>query len=152
MQQEIVRVTKVFTFDMAHALFGYDGPCKNIHGHTYHLHVTLAGKVNDQSNHPEQGLVVDFGKIKDITRSKVISRFDHSLVLHQNAPYSIDRFLPDHFEKIILLPFQPSCENLMLHFKSLISDALPKEVTLVRMRLEETPTSYAEWLIEDQNS
>jgi 6-pyruvoyltetrahydropterin/6-carboxytetrahydropterin synthase len=150
MHKDIIRVTKVFTFDMAHALFGYDGPCKNIHGHTYHLHVTLAGTINDIVNHPEQGLVIDFGVIKKITKEKVISQFDHALVLHKDAPYSVDSFLPDHFEKIILLPFQPSCENLMMHFKALIVNSLPAEVQLVKMRLEETPTSYAEWFSEDQ--
>lgn len=150
MQKEIVRVTKVFTIDMAHALFGYEGPCKNIHGHTYHLHVTVAGSVNDQKLHPSQGLVIDFTVIKQITMEHVISKFDHALVLHESAPYSIHGFLPEHFEKVILTPFQPSCENLMLHFRSLIATALPTDVSLVKMRLEETPTSYAEWFLEDQ--
>lgn len=135
---------------MAHALFGYDGPCKNIHGHTYHLHVTVAGLINETPNDPNQGLVIDFGVIKQITKEHVISRFDHALVLHQDAPYSIDTFLPDHFEKVLLVPFQPSCENLMMYFKSLISSALPSDVKLVKMRLEETPTSYAEWFLHDQ--
>ena len=128
MLQETVRVTKVFTIDMAHALFGYDGPCKNIHGHTYHLHVTVAGKINNTPNVPEQGLVIDFGVIKQITKDKVISKFDHALVLHKDAPYSVDNFLPEHFEQVILLPFQPSCENLMLHFRELIAAELPSNV------------------------
>ncbi len=150
MQEEIVRVTKVFTIDMAHALFGYDGPCKNIHGHTYHLHVTVAGHINTTAGDAKQGLVIDFGVIKQITVDNVISKFDHALVLHKDAPYSIDRFLPENFEKVILLAVQPSCENLMLHFKSLIAADLPAEVKLVKMRLEETPTSYAEWFAHDQ--
>lgn len=150
MTNEIIRVTKVFTIDMAHALFGYDGPCKNIHGHTYHLHVTVSGKINDIEGDPKQGLVIDFSLIKQITSDKVISKYDHALVLHKDAPYSIHTFLPDHFEKVILLPFQPSCENLMMHFRDLISSELPKDVSLVKMRLEETPTSYAEWFREDQ--
>jgi 6-pyruvoyltetrahydropterin/6-carboxytetrahydropterin synthase len=145
-----VRVTKVFTFDMAHALYGYEGPCKNIHGHTYRLHVTVAGKINDTPGHPEQGLVVDFGKIKDITHRHIISQFDHALVLHKEAPYTKDSFLPDNFEKVILLNVQPSCENLMMHFHSLLLGALPKEVELVKLKLEETPTSYAEWVVEDE--
>lgn len=151
MFNDTVRVTKVFTFDMAHALFGYDGPCKNIHGHTYHLHVTLSGKINQQENDPEQGLVIDFGVIKQITKDKVISQFDHALVLHKDAPYSIEGFLHEHFEKVILLPFQPSCENLMMHFRDLIMSELPAIVQLVKLRLEETPTSYAEWFKEDQS-
>lgn len=150
MEKEIVRVTKIFTMDMAHALFGYEGPCKNIHGHTYRLHVTVSGLVNNTPNDPQQGLVVDFGVIKKITNEHVIHKYDHALVLHKDAPYSIHTFLPEHFEKIILLPFQPSCENLMLHFRELIIKWLPTEVNLVYLRLEETPTSYAEWRIEDQ--
>ncbi len=145
-----VRVTKVFTFDMAHALYGYDGPCKNIHGHTYKLHVTVAGKINDQSGHPELGLVVDFGKIKEITVRHIMSKFDHALVLHKEAPYTKDSFLPDNFEKVILLDVQPSCENLMMHFHGLLNSALPAEVKLVKLKLEETPTSYAEWNESDQ--
>ena len=61
-----IRVTKVFTFDMAHALFGYDGPCKNIHGHTYELSVTLKGKVLQENNHPKDGMVIDFTDFKQL--------------------------------------------------------------------------------------
>jgi 6-pyruvoyltetrahydropterin/6-carboxytetrahydropterin synthase len=152
MQNELVRVTKVFTMDMAHALFGYEGPCKNIHGHTYRMHVTLSGRVITDQNSALNGLVIDFGDIKTLVHEKIVSRFDHALVLHESAPYSIDRFLPEHFEKVILVPFQPSCECLMLHFREQIVDVLPSSVNLVYLRLEETATSYAEWRIEDQKS
>jgi len=150
MQREVVRVTKVFNLDMAHALFGYEGPCKNIHGHTYHLHVTLSGKIIEDESNPLNGLVIDFGDIKILVHDKIVDRFDHALVLHKDAPYSINSFLPDHFEKVILLPFQPSCECLMIHFKEILVGSLPEHVKLVYLRLEETATSYAEWRIEDQ--
>jgi len=149
-ENHIVRVTKRFTFDMAHALFGYEGPCKNIHGHTYHLSVTVAGYVNEQNGHPELGLVVDFGELKEITKRVILSEYDHALVLKDDAPYSTDGFLAGHFEKLILVPFQPSCENLLLHFRSKLEQSLPGYVRLVSLRLDETPTSYAEWREEDQ--
>jgi len=135
---------------MAHALYGYEGPCKNIHGHTYHLSVTVAGKVNDREGDPELGLVVDFGHLKDIARTSILDQYDHALVLKNDAPYSKDSFLPDHFERVILVPFQPSCENLLLHFRAILTDSLPANVRLVVLRLDETPTSYAEWREEDQ--
>jgi 6-pyruvoyltetrahydropterin/6-carboxytetrahydropterin synthase len=147
---DTIRVTKRFTFDMAHALYGYDGPCKNIHGHTYHLAVTVAGVINIQEGHPELGLVVDFSELKEITRQIILSEFDHALVLKNDAPYSRDGFLPEHFEKVLLVPFQPSCENLLMHFHRLLMEALPARVRLVALRLDETPTSYAEWRMEDQ--
>ncbi len=43
----MIRLTKIFNFEMAHALYGYDGPCKNIHGHSYQLEVTIAGNLKD---------------------------------------------------------------------------------------------------------
>jgi 6-pyruvoyltetrahydropterin/6-carboxytetrahydropterin synthase len=147
---QVIRVTKRFTFDMAHALYGYDGPCRNIHGHTYHLSVTVAGKVNTSEGDPELGLVVDFGELKEITRQVILSEYDHALVLKEDAPYSRDGFLPGHFGKVLLVPFQPSCENLLLHFHGLLSPRLPAHVRLVALRLDETPTSYAEWREEDQ--
>ena len=113
----MLQVTKIFRFETAHAINGYPGQCKNIHGHTYHLHVTVSGTINQTANDPKQGLVIDFGIIKNLVYEQVIDKFDHALVLHKDAPYSIDGFLPEHFEKVILLAIQPSCENLMLHFK-----------------------------------
>lgn len=144
-----VRVTKSFTFDMAHALFGYDGPCKNIHGHTYHLFVTLMGNVIQPANSAEQGLVIDFGEIKEIVKTHVVDHFDHALVLNQQAQYATQGFLSEHFEKVIRLPFQPSCENLFLFFKNIIREKIPQNVKLVRVKLTETPTSFAEWRLED---
>ena len=150
MDPATIRVTKSFSFDMAHALFGYDGPCKNIHGHTYHLHVTLAGKINSEPGSPTLGLVIDFSQIKEVTQRHVIQVYDHALVLFDQAPYSKEVFLPGNFEKVLLVPFQPSCENLLLHFRELLATALPAEVRLVQLRLDETPTSSAEWREEDQ--
>jgi len=145
MHVEKVRVTKSFTFDMAHALFGYNGPCKNIHGHTYHLFVTVLGEVDQDPTSPQQGLVMDFSDLKKIVRSEVVNDFDHTLVLNQQAPYATNNVALDQFEKVIRLPFQPSCENLMLFFKNKIKKNLPENISLVNIKLVETPTSFAEW-------
>jgi len=86
---ETVRVTKIFVFDMAHALYGYDGPCKNIHGHTYKLSVTLKGTpVKDNSN-PKAGMVIDFSILKQIVQEKIIKQFDHALVLNNDSPHKL---------------------------------------------------------------
>ena len=67
----IIRVTREFSFEMAHVLKGYDGPCKNVHGHSYHLFVTLSGiPVNDKSD-PKNGMVIDFNVISEIGRAHV---------------------------------------------------------------------------------
>jgi 6-pyruvoyltetrahydropterin/6-carboxytetrahydropterin synthase len=149
--KDIVRVTKKFTIDMAHALYGYDGPCKNIHGHTYHLSVTVIGHVEQSNNSPKQGMVVDFTDLKTIVMAEIVNIFDHALVLNEHAPYSQNDIISNQFEKVILTPFQPSCENLLLHFKNRIIDKVPDYVKLCSIKLEETPTSYAEWMMNDNS-
>lgn len=150
MKSSFVRVSKRFSFDMAHALYGYDGPCKNIHGHTYHLSVTLLGQPIQNSDDVKLGMVIDFSDLKRIVNDQILSTYDHALVINKEAPYSKNELLFKEFEKVILVDYQPTCENLLLHYVQLIQAALPTEYTLVSVRLEETPTSYAEWLLSDQ--
>lgn len=144
-----IRVTKVFTFDMAHALHGYDGLCKNIHGHTYRLSVTLIGKTIQEEGHAKQGMVIDFSDFKKIVKEKVVDVFDHTLVLNANSPHAKIQGLADNFERLILTDYQPSCENLLIDILERIKTDLPSNVELCNVRLEETPTSYAEWFKSD---
>lgn len=134
---------------MAHALFGYDGPCKNIHGHTYHLSVTLMGTPLSDSSDTKLGMVIDFGDLKSIIKKNIIDIYDHALVLNEQAPYSKSDVIVNEFEKVILVPFQPTCENLLLKFVHSVKSLFPPQVTLVSIRLDETPTSYAEWFLGD---
>ncbi|HET6225559.1 MAG TPA: 6-carboxytetrahydropterin synthase [Bacteroidia bacterium] len=69
-----IRVTKEFSFEMAHALLGYSGPCKNIHGHSYQLAVTMKGLVNTNQDSPILGMVIDFSKIKEIVKTELLRR------------------------------------------------------------------------------
>lgn len=134
---------------MAHALYGYDGPCKNIHGHTYHLSVTLMGAPIMDSGDVKLGMVIDFGDLKSIVKEQIINIYDHALVLNEQAPYSKSEVIANEFEKVILVPFQPTCENLLLHFVDSIKNLFPASVKLVSIRLDETPTSFAEWFLND---
>jgi 6-pyruvoyltetrahydropterin/6-carboxytetrahydropterin synthase len=151
MQTQHVRVTKRFTFDMAHALFGYDGPCKNIHGHTYHLSVTLMGKPLSDTSNVKLGMVVDFGDLKKIVQTTILDTYDHALVLNEEAPYSKSEVISNEFEKVILVPFQPTCENLLLYFVELLKPTFDINMQLVSVRLDETPSSYAEWQVTDNH-
>lgn len=144
-----IRITKSFTFDMAHALEGYNGLCKNIHGHTYVLQVTVLGKPIDENSNPENGLVMDFGDLKKIVKKGVLDTFDHALAIKEGSSILKSLNLSEN-ERLITTPFQPSCENLLIHYVGIIQSLLPQQVKLVAVRLNETPTSYAEWLLEDQ--
>ena len=144
-----IRVTKKFTFDMAHALYGYDGPCKNIHGHTYILSITLLGNIVSDYKNPKNGMVIDFTDFKKIVNEKIISIFDHSLVLNLNSPHAHLNDIDKNFEKINYVPYQPSCENLIVDFLNRLKDSFSVSIQIKSMKLEETPTSFAEWFYED---
>ena len=144
-----IRVTKEFKFEMAHALLGYDGPCKNIHGHSYQLSVTLKGKpINDSSN-PKTGMVVDFTDIKKLVTDELIHPFDHALVLNKNTAQETYAGLSN--QKLIVVDFQPTCENILIHFVKILKKILPSTTMLHHLLLRETSTSYAEWYAEDNS-
>lgn len=146
----MIRLTKIFNFEMAHALYGYDGPCKNIHGHSYQLEVTVAGKaLNDPSN-PKHGMVMDFTDLKKIVREQIIDRLDHALLLNGNSPHRNIPQLDANFEQVIFVDYQPTCENMLLDFVDRVRGLLPSHVKLVTMKLKETPHSFAEWQAGDQ--
>lgn len=143
----IIRITKEFQFEMAHALLGYDGPCKNIHGHSYQLKVTVKGKVKENTSDSDEGMVIDFGIVKNIVNEQVVHPYDHSLVL--NKKMNIDKTQYEFMNKLIIVPFQPTCEQLLVQFAALIQIKLPKNIQLHSLFLRETPNSYAEWFAED---
>ena len=147
-----IRVTKEFNFEMAHALYGYDGPCKNIHGHSYRLSVSIIGEINNQPNHPKNGMVVDFTDLKKIVNAQIINKFDHTLVLNANSPHKNFAEKENIFEKIILVDYQPTCENLLVDFVKKIIPHLAANMKLHHLRLSETTTSCAEWYAEDNKS
>jgi 6-pyruvoyltetrahydropterin/6-carboxytetrahydropterin synthase len=144
-----IRLTKSFSFEMAHALPGYDGACKNVHGHSYRLEVTVIGTPLQQPGHPKDGMVMDFKDLKNIINGQVVNIFDHALVLPETLPTDLLTALRQQFDNIVTLPFQPSCENLLLHFVQKIQTKMPDNVELKWMRLYETATSFAEWNEED---
>jgi len=143
----MVRITKEFKFEMAHALHGYDGLCKNIHGHSYKLCVTVKGEVKNDSGNPKDGMVLDFDVLKSIVKPEIINKYDHSLVLNANSPHSeIDL---SAFEKVFFLPYQPTSENLVTDFALKIKSKLPQGIELYKVVLSETATSFAEWNSQD---
>jgi 6-pyruvoyltetrahydropterin/6-carboxytetrahydropterin synthase len=145
----IIRVTKEFHFEMAHALLGYDGPCRHIHGHSYKLLVTVRGKLIDKENHPKLGMLIDFSDLKKIIHKEIIQVFDHALAINQKTDWVCPN--PDNgmFSRMLILDYQPTCENLVADFASRIKPLLPKEVELFSLCLFETATSYAEWFASD---
>ena len=145
-----IRVTKEFRFESAHALMGYDGPCKNVHGHSYELSVTVIGAPIDDRASAKLGMVMDFGDLKKIIKKQIVDPFDHALLLNSEVPQRELQNYGEPFTNIVLLPYQPTSENFLLDFAKRIAELLPQGVQLHSMRLRETANSYAEWFAADK--
>ena len=82
-----IRITKQFSFETGHALYGYDGKCKNVHGHSYRLDVTVIGQPIDDTSNVKYGMVIDFKDLKKIVKEEVVDVFDHATVFNKNTPH-----------------------------------------------------------------
>ena len=145
----IIRVTREFTFEMAHVLMNYDGPCRNVHGHSYRLFVTISGvPVNDPVN-PKLGMVIDFTDLKNIVLKNIVDVFDHSVVVSRDFDMDKTEMMSKTFGNTVVVDYQPTCENLVADFAGRIVKHLPSGIKLHSLKLYETAKSYAEWFAED---
>lgn len=138
-----VQLTKIFTFEMAHALPGYDGACRNLHGHSFRLEVTISGIPLEQPGHPKNGMVMDFKDLKKIVKESVIEIVDHALLLPESFAPELVAALRVQFEKVVTVPFQPTCEHVIVWFARQIQPNLPENIRLRKLVLYETATSFA---------
>ena len=147
----MIRLTKELSFESAHALWGYDGKCREVHGHSYRLFVTVKGEPISDPQSPKLGMVMDFGELKAIVAQQITDRLDHSFVMRRTAEAeSLAEVMKSQFTNVILVDYQPTCENMLQDFAARLKAALPEGVELHSLRLHETATSYAEWY-NDEN-
>ncbi|OFX85930.1 MAG: 6-carboxytetrahydropterin synthase QueD [Bacteroidetes bacterium GWF2_33_16] len=146
-----IRVTKEFNFEIAHALWNYNGPCANIHGHSYKLFVTVIGSPIVDEKNPKLGMVIDFGDLKKIINDEIIKPLDHAFIISKSASESLNCSQNQMFEKQSIVDYQPTCENMVIDFVQKIKKKLPSEVKLYSLKLHETATSFAEWFASDNN-
>lgn len=120
-----ISVCKTFQFDAAHFLPNYEGKCKNLHGHTWLLEVEVSLMLPFDliSEGPKQGMVIDFGDLKEVVQREVIDKLDHTL-------------LNDVIEN-------PTAENILLWIERVLG-SFGEELCVTRLRLYETPGSFAE--------
>ena len=145
-----IRITKQFSFETGHALYGYDGKCKNVHGHSYKLSVTVIGSpITDRSN-------VKFGTpppptdLKKIVKEEIVDQFDHATVFNGTTPHiELANELMTRGHHVILVDYQPTSENMVVDFSRRIISRLPQGITLFSLKLQETESSFAEWFASD---
>ena len=145
-----IRITKQFNFETGHALYGYDGKCRNVHGHSYKLSVTVIGHPITDTAHVKQGMVIDFSDLKKIVKEEIVNQFDHATVFNKNTPHiELAKELIERGHNVILADYQPTSENMVIDFASKIKARLPKGIKLHSLKLQETDTSFAEWYADD---
>lgn len=142
MKNKLVRVTREEEFEAAHLLPGYDGGCKNLHGHSYKIKVTVEGPQNKG-----WGMVLDFKNLKNIIKGIVP---DHKFLANKNDELSmrIVSLLKDNNLDYVLFDFDTTAENMVGYFAAKIQDELDQlydDVKVVKIRLWETTNSEATW-------
>jgi 6-pyruvoyltetrahydropterin/6-carboxytetrahydropterin synthase len=104
-------------FDAAHALRGYPGECRNLHGHTWDIEVTVAATQLD-----EIGIVHDFALLKEDLNA-VLDAYDHAF-LNEIAP----------FDEI-----SPTAENLARVIYEQLATTVDPRVSVVEVVVWESP-------------
>jgi 6-pyruvoyltetrahydropterin/6-carboxytetrahydropterin synthase len=145
-----IRITKQFSFETGHALYGYDGKCKNVHGHSYKLSVTVIGQPITDTSNVKYGMVIDFSDLKKIVKEDIVDIFDHATVFNKNTPHiELAAELKNRGHHVILVDYQPTSENMVTDFAQKIKSRLPQGIALHSLKLQETETSFAEWYASD---
>jgi 6-pyruvoyltetrahydropterin/6-carboxytetrahydropterin synthase len=134
----MLSVTKIFTFEAAHAISDYDGACKNIHGHSYKLHVTVTSK-KDLTN----SMVIDFKQLKKIVQQAILNDYDHALILKINKlNLTATQVIGT---KLLWFDEEPTAEQILLDMAKKLQSNIPNNVVLKELKLHETETCFATW-------
>ncbi|MCC6817188.1 MAG: 6-carboxytetrahydropterin synthase [Saprospiraceae bacterium] len=132
----MLSITKIFHFEAAHAISVHPGNCRKIHGHSYSLHISVSSEKLNNLN-----MIMDFFDLKILVQEKVLEDYDHALILKKST-ISIGEF-PE--VKFIWLDEEPTAEYMILDIKNRLLNFLPEGIKLIRIRLHETRSNYAEW-------
>ena len=104
-------VTKTVKFDAAHVLTDHQGLCRNLHGHTYRVDVSVATEADGD-------MVIDFKELKGILTEVILDRFDHSFIYNTGSAgeSEIAAVVEKHGMRTIAIPFRSTVENLAKMF------------------------------------
>jgi 6-pyruvoyltetrahydropterin/6-carboxytetrahydropterin synthase len=145
-----MQITTRLEFDAGHRIPDHKSQCRNLHGHRYALEITLSGDIISASNTSENGMVMDFSDVKQIARDSVVDVWDHAFLVFKDDKVVLDflKSLPNH--KTVIFPTVPTAENMAAEafkiLKSQYKDIYGNLLTLERVRLYETPNSWADAL------
>ena len=138
-----MKIVKTFSFDSAHLLDCHDGKCQNLHGHTYQLEVEIQGPLITSG--AKQGMVMDFSDLKAAVKAQILDPLDHAFIYNQfsDKESQIAQLLNGWQMKTFAFAGRTTAEMLsQFIFQQLAEQA---QLPVSRIRLWETPSSYAEY-------
>ena len=135
----MITVTKTVKFDAAHVLTNHQGLCKNLHGHTYRVDVSVTQPEGD-----DRDMVIDFKDLKTIANEVVCDRFDHAFIYNTESAgeREIAAVVEKNGMRTVAIPFRSTAENLA---KLFFGDLKPRVPGLVAVKVWETADSCAEY-------
>jgi 6-pyruvoyltetrahydropterin/6-carboxytetrahydropterin synthase len=145
-----MQITTRLEFDAGHRIPDHKSQCRNLHGHRYALEITLSGDIINQDKMSENGMVMDFSDVKRIARESVVDVWDHAFLVFKEDETVLDflNTLPNH--KTVIFPSVPTAENMAAEafkiLKNQYKDTYGNHLKLERVRLYETPNSWADAL------
>jgi 6-pyruvoyltetrahydropterin/6-carboxytetrahydropterin synthase len=142
----MITITKIFRFETAHAIYGYQGPCAHIHGHSYELHVRVAAEENEAEYIGGTGIIIDFKDLKALVQTAVIKKLDHKLVLSREYLAATTNSFAE--QEVVIFDAEPTAENLLIYIRKEIQNLFPENIRLRSLTLWETRDSYAEWFAQ----
>ena len=143
-----MQITRRLEFDAGHRIPNHQSQCRHLHGHRYALEVTLSGEVIRDERVHNDGMVMDFGEVKDIAKKHIVDLWDHAFLVfaHDHVVKDFLATLPNH--KTVVLDAVPTAENLArIAFEILdakYQDVYANHLRLERVRLYETPNCWAD--------
>lgn len=140
----MLKITKIFHFEMAHAIHGYAGACRHVHGHSYELHVSVSAAANDNEYIPAPGFVTDFKAIKKLVTATIIEKLDHKLLLSKAFLAEYPSYSSQ--ENLVIWESEPTAENMLLFVQKKLNEKISPGSELAYLKLYETKDSYAEWI------
>ena len=144
----MVRITKTIEWDMGHRVPNHKSKCRNLHGHRYRMELTLAGELNSMAGDSSEGMVFDFGDIKQFMTANIHDVLDHGFMIYEHDEI-LTRFFDSVKEqefRMLRVPFVPTAENIAQWCYEQLAGCFPAGIAIVSVRIYETPNSWAEYV------
>lgn len=150
-------ISKYIEIDTAHRVPNHKSKCKNLHGHRYRIEVAVNDKVITEPGASDEGMVIDFGDLKEIMMEVIDKKLDHTGIFSTNDP---DINLLMQIEKqqlgrggkpMVWVDFIPTAENIASYiYKEMKSALLGRGIQIEAVQVDETPTSVAIFTRNDE--